>query len=255
MSGTPDAPHKLSIVRNNLRVFGAWRTLGDIIGYLFTGPPHDRFDRTYGVETSGSVEKTAAGVTDPAALADAIKYVPISEQVMRHVLGQVTRVVDPPRVAFVDLGCGKGRALVMASWHPFQSILGVELSPNHAELAQRNLTAHLARPRGHQVHCRNVTVTCASALHCDLPATDLLIFMYRPFKGQVFQGVLDRLHELAARTGQRIVIAYVCPVERAMLECHPGYHKLLDYQVIVDEYRWSLWECRPAAAVAPRDAG
>jgi len=250
MSAEPTPPQKLSIVRNNLRVFGLWRTLGDIIGYLFTGPPRDRFDRRYGVETSGSVEKTAAGVTDEAALVDAIKYVPISEQVMRDVLAHVTRAVDPPRVSFVDLGCGKGRALVMATWHPFQSILGVELSPRHAELAQRNLTAHLARPRGDKVHCSNVTVTCANALHCDLPATDLLIFMYRPFKGQVFQGVLDRLHELAARTGRRIVIAYVCPVERLMLDRHPAYHKLLDSQVIVDEHRWSLWECRTVATVA-----
>jgi hypothetical protein len=34
-------------------MFGVWRTLCDIIGYLFTGPPRDRFDRKYGVATAG----------------------------------------------------------------------------------------------------------------------------------------------------------------------------------------------------------
>jgi len=112
----PSQPDKLAIVRTNLQIFGAWRTLGDILGYLFNRPPRDRFDRTYGVATAGSVEKTEAGVTDEAALADAIRYVPISEPVMRHVLDRATRVLDPATATLVDLGCGKGRALVMASW-------------------------------------------------------------------------------------------------------------------------------------------
>ena len=244
-----DTPPRLAIVCNNLRMFGVLRTLGDIIGYLFTGPPRDRFDRRYGVQTAGNVDPAAAGVTDSAALTDAIRYVPISEQVMRHVLGNAARIADPAGLSFVDLGCGKGRALVMASWHPFRSILGVELSPQHAELAQHNLAGYLARPRHGKVRCASVTVACGNALHCDLPAGDLLIFMYRPFKGQVFQGVLDRLHQRHEQTGDRVLIAYVCPVERRMLERHPGFARLDDYQVIVDEHRWSLWEARRAGAV------
>jgi SAM-dependent methyltransferase len=240
------AVQKLGIVRNNLQMFGLWRTLGDVLGYLFTGAPRDRFDRKYGVATAGVVEKAEAGVDDPAALADAIRYVPIREQVLRHVLTHATRVVGPRNVAFVDLGCGKGRALIMASWFAFRSILGVELSPRHAAIAERNATGHLARPRGPELACRDISVACGNALHCDLPAGDLLVFMYRPFKGQVFQGVLDRLHDHARRTGCRVVIAYVCPVERAMLERHAGFRKLAEFQVIVDEHHWSLWECRPA---------
>ena len=249
----PSEPDKLAIVRTNLQIFGAWRTLGDIIGYLFNRPPRDRFDRKYGVATAGNVEKTDAGVTDEAALADAIRYVPISEQVMRHVLNRATQVLDPATATLVDLGCGKGRAMVMASWYPFQAVRGVELSPQHAARAQRNLAAYLANPRGPDVRCRDLSVACANALHYDLPATNLLVFMYRPFKGQVFQGVLDRLHEFAARTGHRVVIAYVCPAERRMLERHPAFHQLQDHQVISEEHRWSLWECRPhTAATATR---
>jgi SAM-dependent methyltransferase len=243
-----DTPPRLAIVRNNLRMFGVLRTLGDIIGYLFTGPPRDRFDRRYGVQTAGNVDAAAAGVTDAVALTDAIRYVPISEQVMRHVLGNAARIADPAGLAFVDLGCGKGRALVMASWYPFRSILGVELSPQHAERAQRNLAGYLVRPRRGKVRCASATVACGNAQNCELPAGDLLVFMYRPFKGQVFQGVIDRLHQRHEQTGDRVLIAYVCPVERRMLERHPGFVRLDDYQVIVDEHRWSLWEARPAPA-------
>ena len=240
----PTALHKLGIVRNNLQMFGAWRTLRDVLGYLLTSAPRDRFDRKYGVATAGVVEKAEAGVADPAALADAIRYVPIGEPVLHHVLTHATRVAAPRSASFVDLGCGKGRALIMASWFPFRSILGVELSPRHAAIAERNVASHLADPRGPDVECRDISVACANALHCELPAGDLLVFMYRPFKGQVFQGVLDRLHAHAERTGRRVIIAYVCPVERAMLERHPAFAKLAEFQVIFDEHHWSLWECR-----------
>lgn len=68
--------------------------------------------------------------------------------------------------------------------------------------------------------------------------------MNRPFKGQVFQGVLDRLAAIRDQTGRRVVVVYVCPMEELMLEQHPAFEKLQDHLVIVDEYRWSLWECR-----------
>lgn len=248
MQYDPDTKTKLAIVKNNLRMFGFWRTLVDILGYLFTAPPRDRFDRRHGVETSGSVEKSQAGVTDEAALADAIRYVPIAEKVMLNVLAQVERIARPEDCAFVDLGCGKGRGLVMASWYPFRQVVGVELSPRHAELAERNVERYLADPRGATVRCADIAVACENALTWEPPDEDLLVFMYRPFRGQVLRGVLDRLQEFHERTGHRVVIAYVCPLEEAAFRRHPGFTRVHDYQVIVEEHSWSLWECTSAAA-------
>jgi len=248
MQYDPSGKQMLAIAANNVRMFGVWRTLGDILGYLLTGPPADRFDRTYGVRTSGSVSKWQAGVTDEVALADAVRYVPVPEKVLRSVLAKVTQVIEPSTAAFVDLGCGKGRGLVMASWLPFQTVHGVELSPQHAELARTNLAGYLAKPRGRAVvRCADVTVHCANALHFDFPNSNLVIFMYRPFKGDVFTGVLDRLHAFHARTGHRVVIAYACPLEERLLEAHPAFTKVHENQVISEEMSWNLWECREAA--------
>lgn len=250
MSTEPDTKQKLGIVRNNLRMFGLARTLFDIIGYLFTAPPRDRFDRKYGVKTGGNIEKAAVGVTD----VDAIKYVPAIEPVMRDVIAHAARFADLGQLSFVDLGCGKGRALIMASWYPFRAVHGVELVQRFADVAQDNITAYLARPR-REIQCSKLTVACANALHCDFPDGDLLIFLHRPFKGQVFQAVLDRLHDLAARSGRRVLVVYICPVDQKMLDRHPGYAQLHDCQVIVKDHSWSLWECRPVAAAAAREAG
>ena len=253
MQYDPDSKQKRAILANNVRMFGLWRTLGDVIGYLFTAPPRDRFDRRYGVNTAGTVEKSEAGVTDEAALADAIRYVPIPEKVLASVLEEAARVAPPEEFAFVDLGCGKGRGLVMATWHPFRNVLGVELSPRHAELAARNLATFLDRPRRATVRCRDATAICGNALTFDPPDANLFVFMYRPFKGQVFRGVLDHLHGFHQRTGHRVVIAYVCPIEERSLREHAAFSKLHDYQVIVEEHSWNLWECTgtPLELAAP----
>src|ERR1700719_3166712 len=50
---------------------------------------------------------------------------------------------------FVDIGAGKGRALLLAAELPFRKVIGVELSEELARIAQKNITLwkHVARPR------------------------------------------------------------------------------------------------------------
>jgi len=248
MQYDPSPRQMLTIVANNVRMFGVLRTFGDALGYLLTGPPLDRFDRTYGVKTSGSVAKWEAGMQEDAAFTDAVRYVPVPEKVMGSIFATLPKTIDPRAATFVDLGCGKGRALVMATWQPFVEIIGVELSPQHAALAEQNLTGYLAQPRGGRaIRCRNVTVRCGNALELAPPNRDLVVFMYRPFKGDVFIGVLDRLYDFHVRTGHRVVIAYACPLEERLLARHAGFLKLHENQVISEEMSWNLWEARSAS--------
>lgn len=254
MQYDPSPRQMLTIVANNLRMLGVRRTLGDAIGYLFTAPPRDRFDRTYGVKTSGAVGKTQADISEQhAAFNDAVRYVPVPEQVLRSVLDGIERILPASQASFVDLGCGKGRALIMASWRPFRSVHGVELSPKHAELARKNVATYLAnRPGRKTVRCTDVQVHCANALEFEFPDTDLAIFMYRPFKGEVFTGVLDRLLAFHQRTGHRVVIGYACPLEERLLHAHPGFVHLHENQVISEELSWNLWEARAADPLPAR---
>lgn len=80
MQYDPSPRQMLTIVANNVRMFGVLRTVGDVLGYLFTAPPADRFDLTYGVKTSGAVAKWEAGVAENASHADAVRYVPVPER-------------------------------------------------------------------------------------------------------------------------------------------------------------------------------
>ena len=58
---------------------------------------------------------------------------------------------------FVDIGSGKGRALLLASDYPFREIIGIELSPELDRVAQGEVAiCEVIRP-GRTVHRPPVT--------------------------------------------------------------------------------------------------
>lgn len=243
MQYNPDTGGKFKIVMNTYRVFGFWETLKEIILYLLSQKPHDDFDKKYGVVTSGVTESSDAGIADETARSLAVGYVPTREVVIRHVLNNTTKGLDLNEYSFVDLGCGKGRTLIVAAQLPFKEVIGVELSPLHCEVAETNVERYLSDGT-QQLLCRNIRVCCVNAVDFVFPNTNLLIYMYRPFLGPVFKHVAENLRRFQAASGHRVLIAYSCPVEELMLEEYAGFIKRTEYQVISMDYSWSFWECQ-----------
>ena len=57
-------------------------------------------------------------------------------------LMQVTPKINLPEFTFIDIGSGKGRALLMASQYPFRRILGIELLPELHRVAKENISKY-----------------------------------------------------------------------------------------------------------------
>ena len=238
----PSLGEKLRIVSNTYQMLGLWQTVKKVLVYLLQGKPKDTFDERYGVSTAAAVEIADAGIEDTEGRALAVKYVATPEPVMRHILKHSTAGLNLEEFSFIDLGCGKGRILIMAAQLPFREVVGVELSPAHCEIAQDNTQRFLAG--GHPVACQDLRVVCANALEFHFPDNPILIYMYRPFLAAVVQQLADILLALQARTGHRILLAYSCPIEEYVLEKTPGFSRIAEYQTISVEQSWSLWECR-----------
>src|ERR1019366_288563 len=93
--------------------------------------PHP-FDLVHNSDTSGHIpgelltpanlHNTAYYAISPSALTAALELLP-----------------EPSHnFTFLDLGCGKGRALLIAAHFDFPQILGVELSPDLCRIAESN---------------------------------------------------------------------------------------------------------------------
>jgi SAM-dependent methyltransferase len=89
---------------------------------------------------------------------------------------------------FIDIGCGKGLTLLVASGYPFQKVMGVEFSRELHGIAQSNLKKY----RGRRA-CRNSEVLLLDAAEFQFPSGPLLIYFFNPFKKPVMKRVLSNL--------------------------------------------------------------
>ena len=131
--------------------------------------------------------------------------------------------------SFVDLGCGKGRALLMASQFGFplgfppgfHRIIGVELNPGLAHIAQDNL----ARWKANHSSCP-IEVVHQDATEFVFPPGPCLIYLFNPFAAPVVRQLIQRLEsQFAARSGE-LDILYFNPESGSLFETHPGFQLL-----------------------------
>jgi SAM-dependent methyltransferase len=170
------------------------------------------FDRAHGTDTSGVVSAETLPL-DEAARAHAVCYAGSQPSVLRQALAECAPVDS---FTFVDLGCGKGRALLVASEFPFRGILGVELSAPLAGIASRN--ALIIARRFPQRPAISIAVADASTFA--LPAGNLVVFLYHPFGPELVAKVVANV-EAALLDERRIYVVYYNPVARHCLDASP----------------------------------
>ena len=180
-----------------------------------TAPNRDAihpFDKKYGTDTGGylSPEELVTGRTN-----DALNYgySAIAPSVFREAcrrwrdtLPAVSGRVEA--YSFVDVGAGKGRALLLASEVPFRRIIGVELNSDLARIAQRNLARweRLTRSK------TSIRAVQEDALNFRWPRPPLLVYLYNPFDCSLIARLADKLAALSSSSASSLVdILYVNP--------------------------------------------
>ena len=200
-----DAARALRRLRHTVASTGLVRAAADVVMLLAAYHPErdSSFDRQFGTDTGGRVPTTELDIEDSAARDAAVLYLPSPARVTRWALQ--TLALDYRSHTFVDLGCGKGRVLLVASEFPFSRIIGVELSPRLAEIARENVRRYTPTTR----KCWTVDVHQVDAARFSFPPTDLLIHLYHPFEPPVLKEVLSQLERSLAAHPRRVTVAYL----------------------------------------------
>jgi SAM-dependent methyltransferase len=185
------------------------------------------FDQQFGVETSRLIfpEELASGKREDLYNAG---YFGVAPSVLRQVLRRLG--LDFRKYTFIDLGSGKGRALLIASEYPFRAIAGVELSPALQAIA----VANIARYRSSAQQCQNLHSIEGDATEFTFPDGPLVVYLWNPFEAPVFTRVLANLEASLARQPRETYIVYIQPDLEALLEASSSWRK-----VWRDEFRMS----------------
>lgn len=171
--------------------------------------------------------------------------------------------------AFLDLGCGKGRIVLLASEYPFRQVTGVELHPGLAAIARRNLRLWTARrsapqgwfrrllrpagsdqenkagwedrgPCGKSLLCPKgseppVEVLQGDAFSLPFPSGPLLIFFFNSFERTLIEPLLDRLSREAEGCQQPIDLIYIHPEFGSLFRRRAGVRVLAELDVPLSE--------------------
>jgi len=185
------------------------------------------FDVEHGVETSGLVhgKHLATGHRHDK---HNTAYYGIAPSVVEGLCARwrATGLIAPPEdYSFIDLGAGMGRALLLASRMPFREVIGVELHPELAAIAQKNIRAWETAGRARcpmRVVCADVT----DATMFKFPKNPCVAYMFNPFREPVVKALVRHLEQsFAGRPGQLDLI-YANDEFEPALAARPGWKKL-----------------------------
>lgn len=131
-------------------------------------------------------------------------YQPVSFIIGEYLLSQL-----PPaalQAGFLDAGCGKGRALVMAAHAGFARLYGFDIAPEMVAASQQQWQA--VKHRYPQAHCRMWQQNAATVHVPDDVGT---IFLFNPFDNEVMEPFAAQVMASLQRQPRRLYLLYANP--------------------------------------------
>jgi SAM-dependent methyltransferase len=197
------------------------------------------FDERFGVETSGLIYELPSGHQHDVYNNG---YFAVAPSIFHSLLGAMRERLhlDYRRFRFVDLGSGKGRALLLASDYPFREIIGVELSPELDRVARANI-ARYAEAAGPGAHRPPVISMQGDATEFLWPPGPLLVYMWNAFTRPVMERVLQNLEASLIEQPRELYVVYIHPELESMLAGLPWLIRLWRDEFAMSEEDFAAW--------------
>ncbi len=178
------------------------------------------FDAEFGTDTSGMIWAEKLRDRNRKPNIHNTGYYASAPSLFEQAMAKLD--VDLKRFTFVDLGAGKGRVLLLASNYPFQQVIGVEFVPELQEIANRNIS--LYQPASRQ--CHKVECVLSDVRDFVFPSEPLVIFMWHPFVGPVFERAIANLEQSIEQYPREVYLVYLRPEFGHVLEASQWLHKV-----------------------------
>ncbi len=193
------------------------------------------FDEQFGVDTSGLAYELPSGHAHDSYNNG---YFAVAPSVFRSVMQTLPDRLglDYRRFSFVDLGSGKGRALLLAQDYPFREIIGVELSPELESVSRANISRYTGGR--YRVPVSSIQ---GDATEFEWPPVPLIIYLWNSFTGPVMEQVLRNLEASLAQLPRELYLVYIHPELESILEGLPWLNRLWREDFAMSEEDHTAW--------------
>lgn len=160
-------------------------------------PPHP-FDLQHSTDTGGYI--TWDGIeSNSGSNIYGNAYAGISPSTLAQAIPALPFPVED--FTFIDLGCGKGRALMVAAQFPFRHIIGVELGSDLCRIAEANIALN-------PDWAARISILNQDATTVVYPPTPLLLFLFDPFLPPILRPALANLERQLRQSPRPAYLLY-----------------------------------------------
>jgi SAM-dependent methyltransferase len=185
------------------------------------------FDQRHGTDTSGLIPGSVIVQGTSAKVEELTAYYGVAPSILHGLLDIWLHRTHPQpieRTVFLDIGAGKGRAMLLASQFPFLRVEGVELNPTLATIAQANislwhndLAANALAP---------LALHHADATRHPLPPEPTLAFLFHPFELPILRRFLRHVERSISLNPRPFDLLYANAEHGSLLDRHPAFTRL-----------------------------
>jgi SAM-dependent methyltransferase len=132
-------------------------------------------------------------------------YQPIPPEQFHEMMATLPN--DFRRFTFIDIGSGKGRALLLAAEHNFRRIIGVELLPELNEIAKENAR----NLKSHGVDTE-IEMLCCNATEFVFPTEPTVLFLFNPLPPAGLAKLMKNIEESLRSYPRELYLLYANPL-------------------------------------------
>jgi predicted RNA methylase len=132
-------------------------------------------------------------------------YEAVSYYLLEKLLSAFRKFSDSKSI--IDLGCGKGRVMVVAAYFGFTSITGVDFAKELCEEAEANMIK--VQKKFTDLKWK---VICNDVLNYDISPDDCVFFMFNPFTKDILEKFLQKIERSLQQAPRTIYFLYASPL-------------------------------------------
>jgi SAM-dependent methyltransferase len=185
------------------------------------------FDTLHGTDTSGLIPGSVIAIGTKAKVAELTAYYGVAPSILHGLLDIWLHRTHPQPIdqtVFLDIGAGKGRALLLASQYPFLRVEGIELNPTLARIANANISLWLNDLQANAL--APITLHHADATTHPLPPEPTLAFLFHPFELPLLRRFLRHIEKSQTAHSKPFDLLYANAEHDSLLDRHPAFTRL-----------------------------
>lgn len=170
-------------------------------------------EKKYGIQTTGAdeLQQLKKMGTD---ISHATIYMPVSYHLLEIIF---THLPQHNRHHFLDIGCGKGRAICVAAFNGFLKVTGIDFSEKFCDAATKNFK--IIQKKTAHTQC---TIVHNNILNYTIPNDVSCIFLFNPFDDEIMKVVVENIVISLQQQPRNLTIVYVNPLYKYFF-VHAGF--------------------------------